>query len=110
MYQSTSTLVHVQLLWILIHRFLSQDGDHPRKFPKLGFAVIGTSYAEAYAVCVTIAAPSPLVWFWRDPFRHYIGLLTAHIEVVLTGPILDPAKELLRMEWLQILRFSQQYN
>ena len=111
MYQSTSALVHIQLLWILIHRFLSQDGDHPRKFPKLSFAVIGTGYAEPYTVCVTTAAPSPLVWSWCDWFGHRIGLLTANIEVVLTGPILDPAKELLGMQWLQDLRFSQHsYN
>jgi len=91
MYESTSALVHVQLLWILFHRFLSQDGDHPRKFPKLSFAVIGAGNAEAYAVCVTMAAPSPRLWFWCDWFSHPIGLLTAYIEVVLTGPILDPA-------------------
>ena len=91
MYQSTSALVHVQFFWILFHRFLSQDGDHPRKFPKLSFAVIVTGYAEAYALCITMATPSPLMWFWCDRFSHRIGLLTAHIEVVLTGPILDPA-------------------
>jgi hypothetical protein len=110
MYQSTSTLVDIQLLWVLIHWFLSQNGDHPWKFSKLGFAVIGTSYAEAYAICITMATPSPLLWFWCDRFSHCIRLLTAHIKVVLTGPILNPARELLTIKWFQVLRFSQQYN
>jgi hypothetical protein len=52
-----------------------------------------------------MAAPSPLVWSWCDRFGHRIGLLTANIKVVLTRPILDPAKELLGMQWLQVLRF-----
>ena len=101
MNQRTSALVHIQLLWIVIHLFLPQDGDHPRKFPKLSFVVIVTGYAEAYAICVTMAAPSPQLWCWCDWFGHPIGLLAAHIEVVLTRPILDPAKELLGMQWLQ---------
>ena len=102
MYQRASTLVNIQLLWVLIHRFLSQDGNHPWKFSKLGFTVIGTSYAESYAIRITMATPSPLLWFWCDRFSHCIRLLTAYIEVLLTGSILDPARSLLRIKWLQV--------
>jgi len=94
MYQRTSTLVDIQLLWVVFHWFFSQDGHHPWKFSKLGLTVIRTCDAEAYAFCIAVATARSHLWCRFYGIRHSLRLLAAHIQVVLTGPILDPAREL----------------